>query len=166
MPKLQARANSGVPSDETNEGRRPRWLFLFGFYCQVAYFIIAQTSSIARNCSADFQSAQNFMKQRLKDAPRFAVCIDNFGYPASLELHKIYRVLPDDDAAKDGALRVIDESGEDYLFSAERFILMELPIAIKRALLESFNGRKTARRPGRPKQTVRAEAGSKRVGLD
>ena len=49
------------------------------------------------------------------------VCIDNDSYPASLELHKIYRVLPDADAAADGDLRVVDESGEDYLFPASAF---------------------------------------------
>lgn len=47
---------------------------------------------------------------------RFAVCVDNDGYPVSLKLHKIYRVLPDEDAEADGDLRVVDESGEDYLF--------------------------------------------------
>ncbi len=106
------------------------------------------------------------MKQVKKSIPLFAVCIDNSGYLASLELHKIYRVLPDERAAADGMLRVIDESDEDYLFSAERFILMELPIAVKRALLQSSNGRKTTRRQGRQKQTVRADANSKRVGLN
>ncbi len=48
--------------------------------------------------------------------PRFAICIDNAEYPASLELHKAYRVLPDKGAEQDGDLRIIDESGEDYLF--------------------------------------------------
>jgi hypothetical protein len=94
------------------------------------------------------------MKQAKKRIPLFAVCIDNLGYLASLELHKIYRVLPDERASADGMLRVIDESGEDYLFSAERFILMELPIAVKRALLQSSNGRKTARRQDRQKPTA------------
>ncbi|MDQ3172849.1 MAG: hypothetical protein M3Q91_03945 [Acidobacteriota bacterium] len=50
-----------------------------------------------------------------KPAFKFAVCINNADHPASLELHKIYRVIPDEDAAVDGDLRVIDESGEDYL---------------------------------------------------
>jgi hypothetical protein len=53
--------------------------------------------------------------------PRFAVCIDNSEYPASLELHKIYRVLPDQDAERDGDLRVVDESDEDYLYPAAYF---------------------------------------------
>jgi hypothetical protein len=50
------------------------------------------------------------MKRRAP--PRFAVCIDNADYPASLEMHKIYRILPHDDAATDGEFRVIDESSE------------------------------------------------------
>lgn len=53
---------------------------------------------------------------RRSSRARFALCIDNSDYPASLELHKIYRVLPDPQAEGDGDLRVIDESGEDYLY--------------------------------------------------
>ena len=70
------------------------------------------------------------MNQRKNTTPLFAVCVDNSGYPASLELYKIYRVLPDDDAAADGDLRVIDESGEDYLYPADRFVLIDLPQAV------------------------------------
>ena len=55
---------------------------------------------------------------------QFAVCTSNAEYPASLELHKIYRVLPDEDAQQDGDLRVIDESGEDYLYPADYFMLV------------------------------------------
>lgn len=103
------------------------------------------------------------MRQVKNNVPRFAICIDNSGYLASLQMHKIYRVLPDERAAADDLLRVIDESGEDYLFSAERFILMEVPIAVERALLQSSNGRKIERKPSRQKQTARVEARSKRV---
>lgn len=69
---------------------------------------------------------------------RFAICIDNLNYPASLELHKVYRVIPDEDAAKDGDLRIIDESGEDYLFSDQRFILLDFPVDIVNTLDASF----------------------------
>jgi hypothetical protein len=68
---------------------------------------------------------------------KFAVCVDNDGYPASLELHKIYRVMPDEDAESDGDLRIVDESGEDYLYAAERYILLELPKAVEKSLLHS-----------------------------
>ncbi len=71
-----------------------------------------------------------------KNTFRFAVCVDNAGYPASLELHKIYRVLPDHDAGMDGDLRVVDESGEDYLYSAERFVAVDLPQSVEKSLLQ------------------------------
>lgn len=75
--------------------------------------------------------------QEEKSTPQFAVCINNTNYPASLELHKIYRVLPDDDAATDGDIRVVDESGEDYLYSADYFVLVELPEAVEQSLLQA-----------------------------
>lgn len=75
--------------------------------------------------------------KRTEHDSAFAVCLDNSDYPASLELHKIYRVLPDLDAAKDGDLRIIDESGEDYLYPAGRFAMIEIPKAVERALLKA-----------------------------
>ncbi|MGQ0801851.1 MAG: hypothetical protein ACT4NL_17275 [Pseudomarimonas sp.] len=57
----------------------------------------------------------------------FAVCVDNHGYEASLELRKLYEVLPDADAEKHAQLRVIDESGEDYLYPAKSFDQIALP---------------------------------------
>jgi hypothetical protein len=77
------------------------------------------------------------MKELKKSANRFAVCINNSDYPASLELHKIYRVLPDVDAATERDLRVIDESGEDYLYPAEYFVLIQLPQAVEKSLLQA-----------------------------
>lgn len=70
-------------------------------------------------------------------AIRFAVCVNNADYPASLELHKIYQVLQDEDAESDGDFRIVDESGEDYLYPAEYFILTELPQAVEQSLLQS-----------------------------
>ena len=67
---------------------------------------------------------------------QFAVCVDNDGYEASLELNKIYVVLPDKDAEDGGDLRVVDESGEDYLFSADRFVAIDVPAAVKASLLK------------------------------
>lgn len=72
------------------------------------------------------------MKRELE--VKFAVCINNTDYPASLELHKIYCVLPDEDAAADGDLRIIDESGEDYLYPADWFVFVELPQAVENSL--------------------------------
>jgi hypothetical protein len=65
---------------------------------------------------------------------QFAVCIDNEGYKASLELGKLYRIVPDKDAHSHGLVRVIDESGEDYAYSVNRFHSMKIPSVIERAL--------------------------------
>lgn len=67
--------------------------------------------------------------------PRFAVCLDNENYPASLEIGKLYQVVPDDDAAAHGYIRVIDESGEDYAYSTERFFVLPVPQVVEEALL-------------------------------
>jgi len=68
------------------------------------------------------------------------VCVRNDGYEASLERNKIYTVLRDDDAERDGDIRVIDESGEDYLFSADRFVAIEVPVAVRASLLKAPRG--------------------------
>jgi hypothetical protein len=65
------------------------------------------------------------------------VCVANDGYPASLELHKIYRVIDDVDAQQDGDLRIIDESGEDYLYPAKWFVSVKIPQAVKASLLRA-----------------------------
>jgi hypothetical protein len=68
---------------------------------------------------------------------RFVVCVNNEGYEVSLERNKIYVVLPDKDAEQDGDIRVVDESGEDYLFSADRFVAIDLPAAVRASLLKA-----------------------------
>ncbi len=67
--------------------------------------------------------------------PRFAVCVRNEGYEASLELHKIYRIVSDLEADKEGDVRVVDESGEDYLYPADWFVPIEVPDAVQHSLL-------------------------------
>jgi hypothetical protein len=62
------------------------------------------------------------------------VCIQNNGYPASLEVLKVYRALPDRDAEKHAQRRVIDESGEDYLFPRRYFVDLFLSSAARRAI--------------------------------
>ncbi len=57
----------------------------------------------------------------------YVVCINNQDYPASLEVRKIYRVLPDPEAESHRMIRVIDESGEDYLFPEQMFAPVQLP---------------------------------------
>lgn len=77
------------------------------------------------------------MKRTGNTQARFAVCIYNREYPASLELHKIYRVLPDEEAAREGDIRVIDESGEDYLYPAEWFVAIDVPEEVEASLLRA-----------------------------
>ena len=68
---------------------------------------------------------------------RFAVCINNVGYAASLEVRKLYEVIADAEAEKDQMIRIVDESGEDYLYSADRFVLAPLPTAVEQAVLHA-----------------------------
>ncbi len=77
------------------------------------------------------------MEKNPKTTMSFAVCINNEDYAASLELHKLYRVLPDEDAALDDDLRVIDESGEDYLYPAASFVLLDVPQEVRQSLLRA-----------------------------
>jgi hypothetical protein len=68
---------------------------------------------------------------------QFVICIQNEGYPASLELWKVYRAVPDEKAAEHRLIRVIDESGEDYLYSESYFVPINLPQAVEEALLKA-----------------------------
>jgi len=68
---------------------------------------------------------------------RFAVCICNDDYPAALELHKIYRVLPDAQGERCGMIRIVDESGDDYLYPAELFRPLNLPDSLEAELLRA-----------------------------
>ncbi len=65
-----------------------------------------------------------------------AICVNNEGYSASLERFKVYRILPDPDATKHQQVRVVDESGEDYVYPAEYFELVTLPPSIVRRFRE------------------------------
>ncbi len=67
--------------------------------------------------------------------PQYAICVKNDEYPASLQRWKVYRVLSDEKGARHNLMRVIDESGEDYLFSASYFVPVELPQEAESALL-------------------------------
>ena len=68
---------------------------------------------------------------------RFVVCVKNKNFPASLEVRKIYRSIPDPSAAAHHLVRVIDESGEDYLYPEDYFVSLELPSAVKRVLVRT-----------------------------
>ncbi len=77
------------------------------------------------------------MKERKKKRREFAVCVRNTGYPASLELRKIYEILPDAEAAAHGLVRVIDESGEDYLFPKNFFVWLDLSQPVETAIVRA-----------------------------
>ncbi|MGH7216848.1 MAG: hypothetical protein ACREIG_06395 [Nitrospiraceae bacterium] len=68
---------------------------------------------------------------------RFVVCVRNDGYAASLEVRKIYEMIPDPEAEKHKQLRVVDESGEDYLFPEEYFRAIDLPQDVEAALRQT-----------------------------
>jgi hypothetical protein len=75
--------------------------------------------------------------KRTQTAPvvqHYAVCVHNDDYPASLELRKLYPVLEDAFAAQHGIMRVIDESGEDYLYPSDFFVPIELPTSTAKTL--------------------------------
>jgi len=78
------------------------------------------------------------MKKSKQNLPEFVVCIKNDDYPASLELHKIYRVLRDKDAVTEGDIRIIDESGEDYLYPSSFFVPIQVPQTVEESLLRSL----------------------------
>ena len=77
------------------------------------------------------------MPETKRNEAEFVVCLRNDGYAASLEVHKIYRILPDPEAEKDGDLRIVDESGEDYLYPKDWFVLIEVPEAVEASLLRT-----------------------------
>lgn len=68
---------------------------------------------------------------------RYAICVDNSDYRASLELRKLYEVIADEQAAELKQLRVIDESGEDYLYPASRFLSIDLSDELTNAVAKA-----------------------------
>ena len=67
----------------------------------------------------------------------FVVCVNNKGYPASLEPRKLYQMIPDEQAAKLGQIRIVDESGENYLYPEQYFAPVQLPQDTQRAVLRA-----------------------------
>ncbi len=66
---------------------------------------------------------------------RFALCIDDSDYQASLVPGKVYRILPDPRAAKDHLVRIVDESGEDYLYHKSHFVFVDFPPPVRKKIL-------------------------------
>jgi hypothetical protein len=77
---------------------------------------------------------------RKKVERRFVLCVNNDEYPAALEVRKLYIALGEADAEMKGFVRVIDESGEDYLYPKRYFVALELPKAAAKALLAPASG--------------------------
>jgi hypothetical protein len=72
-------------------------------------------------------------RKKNREKLTFGVCVNNKDYPASLELMKLYQIVADAEAEAEGMLRVIDESGESYLYNASRFILVNVPEEVETA---------------------------------
>ena len=72
-----------------------------------------------------------------KAAKRLFICLDNAGYEVSLERLKFCVALTDAKAERTGFLRIVDESGEDYLYASQRFMAAELPVSTRRAVLQA-----------------------------
>ncbi len=90
--------------------------------------VSARRNSRSNACSTKPTARQSAERQ-------FVICIRNEDYEASLQLRKIYQVIPDARAAEHQCLRVIDESGEDYLYPKQYFAPIQLPKAVEKALL-------------------------------
>ena len=74
------------------------------------------------------------MRSHQTKTQTFAICVRNAGYPASLEVRKLYQIVEDPDAQANDLIRVIDESGEDYVYPNDLFQRLTLPIEVQRAL--------------------------------
>lgn len=94
-------------------------------------------------------------------AKGFAICVENHG-AEDLDIRKVYRVLHDKDAAATGYVRVVDESGEDYLYPADYFVFIELPQKAKRALTAARS--RAMRRSSSSKSLQRTRARVARSG--
>jgi hypothetical protein len=143
-------------------------------FCQQHSFASLRTSS-TRTCVTGMRSQSTWVrstwyrqernqsqtypertKMRQHKVTQFVVCIKNDQYPASLEVRKIYRSLPDASAAKHQLIRVIDESGEDYLYPADYFVPIKLPQLVVKALALPTQVAAVAGRSPRRRSSLRA----------
>jgi hypothetical protein len=95
------------------------------------------TSLEKKKSKSNGTSPKNTSTQVTASRGHFVLCVRNDDYPASLELHKVYRVLPDRSATKEKMLRVIDESGEDYLYPADYFASISVPKKVQNSFVTS-----------------------------
>ena len=87
--------------------------------------------------NANSRSSNSLTNSMKNKSAIFVICIDNTDYPASLEKRKIYESVPDSDEEQFGQIRVIDESGEDYLYSKELFVEANLPDEARSAVINA-----------------------------
>jgi hypothetical protein len=93
--------------------------------------------SAQKNTRSSGLSTEPKASQPKASSARFVLCVRNKDYPASLEVRKVYQLLRDDLAMKNRQVRVIDESGEDYLYPEEYFVPIKLPPVAEKAVLGS-----------------------------
>jgi hypothetical protein len=106
------------------------------FDCGAGESSLLRFIGIKRMASGSSISKSSACSSRRKQQ-RFVVCIDNDGYRASLLVRKIYRAIDDQAARHEGMLRVIDESGEDYLYDSQRFVPVKLAPDAERAIIKA-----------------------------
>lgn len=87
-----------------------------------------------RMASENASSKSSSARSKRPASGKYMMCIDNEGYQASLEFAKVYRILPTGGSVPRDWLRVVDESGEDYVYPASRFVPVELPAKGRRVL--------------------------------
>lgn len=75
------------------------------------------------------------MQKQNLSAQHFALCLNNQEYPVSLQVGKLYQIIPDAEAEAHGYIRVVDDSGEDYGYAADRFFIIDLPPQVEQTLL-------------------------------
>ena len=81
------------------------------------------------------------MQESKRNLLEFTVCINNSDYPASLELHKIYRVIADKEIEDEGDIRIIDESGEDYIYPSSYFVSIQVPQTVEESFKSSLSNK-------------------------
>jgi hypothetical protein len=98
---------------------------------------MTQQGSAGRNTTSRDCSEATTMRKLTPAASRILICVENEGYLVSLEKRKIYVALPDAIALKHGQIRVIDESGEDYLYPKSLFLPITVPASLRKAILNA-----------------------------
>jgi hypothetical protein len=97
-------------------------------------YAMPKSTGTKRTASERRNTRSSAFLTNMKREAQFVICVGNRGYSASLELRKIYQVLPDKEGLNRHQIRVIDESGEDYLYPEEYFVPVKLPQAAEQAV--------------------------------